>query len=85
MSKSRKKLEEPQNAQALEARIHELKRLRDKLRAEVKQRQARVKASTANVEPDQTLEISEQEILERKQENMKAILQAYRFTGIIFF
>ena len=54
MSKSRKKLEEPQNAQALEARIHELKRLRDKLRAEVKQRQARVKASTANVEPDQT-------------------------------
>ena len=44
-----------------------------------------VKASTANVEPDQILEISEQEILERKQENMKAILQAYRFTGIIFF
>ncbi|XP_061289128.1 centromere protein O [Bos javanicus] len=82
VSKSRKKLEEPQNAQALEARIHELKRLRDKLRAEVKQRQARVKASTANVEPDQILEISEQEILERKQENMKAILQAYRFTGI---
>lgn len=44
-----------------------------------------VKASTANVEPDQTLEISEQEILERKQENVKAILQAYRFTGMIFF
>lgn len=43
-----------------------------------------VKASTANVEPDQILEISEQEILERKQENMKAILQAYRFTSIIF-
>ena len=43
-----------------------------------------VKASTANVEPDQILEISELEILERKQENMKAILQAYRFTGIIF-
>ena len=82
VSKSHKKLEEPQNAQALEARIHELKRLQDKLRAEVKQRQARVKASTANVEPDQTLEISEQEILERKQENMNAILQAYRFTGI---
>ena len=45
MSKSRKKLEEPQNAQALEARIHELKCLRDKLRAEVKQRQARVSRS----------------------------------------
>ena len=44
-----------------------------------------VKASTANVEPDQTLEISEQETLERKQENMKDILPAYRFTGIIFF
>ncbi|KAB1266744.1 Centromere protein O [Camelus dromedarius] len=42
-----------------------------------------VKVSAANVEPDQTLEISEQEILERKQENVKAILQAYRFTGII--
>uniref|UniRef100_A0A8C2S9H4 Centromere protein O n=1 Tax=Capra hircus TaxID=9925 RepID=A0A8C2S9H4_CAPHI len=76
VSKSRKKLEEPQNAQALEARIHELKRLRDKLRAEVKQRQARVSRSVIDIE------ISEQEILERKQENMKAILQAYRFTGI---
>lgn len=43
-----------------------------------------VKASTANVEPDQTWEITEQEVLERKWENLKAILQAYRFTGIIF-
>ncbi|OWK10649.1 CENPO [Cervus elaphus hippelaphus] len=80
VSKPHKNLEEPQDAQALEAKIHELERLRDNLRAEVKQRQARVKASTASVEPDQTLEISEQEILERKQENVKAILQAYRFT-----
>ncbi|XP_057597103.1 centromere protein O [Hippopotamus amphibius kiboko] len=86
VSRSRKKLEEPQSTQAVESalrtRIHELRRLRDKLRAEVKQRQARVKVSTANAEPDQTLEITEQEILERKQENMKAILQAYHFTGI---
>lgn len=43
-----------------------------------------VKVSTTNVEPDQTMEISEQEALERKRENVKAILQAYRFTGIIF-
>lgn len=48
-SKSRKKLEESQNAQALEARIHELKRLRDKLRAEVKQRQARVSRSVIDI------------------------------------
>eukprot|EP00069_Balaena_mysticetus_P007320 bmy_05478T0 len=84
VSRCRKKLEEPQSAQAVESalgtRIHELRRLRDKLRAEVKQHQARVKASTTNVEPDQTLEITEQEILKRKRENVKAILQAYRFT-----
>ncbi|XP_032353035.1 centromere protein O [Camelus ferus] len=86
LSKSHKKLEEPQREQAVESalgtKIHKLRLLRDKLSAEVKQRQARVKVSAANVEPDQTLEISEQEILERKQENVKAILQAYRFTGI---
>ncbi|XP_053445447.1 centromere protein O isoform X2 [Nycticebus coucang] len=41
----------------------------------------KVKASIANVEPDQKVEISEED-LERKQENMKAILQAYRFTGL---
>ncbi|XP_060025730.1 centromere protein O isoform X2 [Lagenorhynchus albirostris] len=86
VSRSRKKMEEPQSAQAEESalgtRIHELRRLRDKLRAEVKQHQASVKASTTNVEPDQTLEITEQESLKRKWENVKAILQAYRFTGI---
>ncbi|XP_004473266.2 centromere protein O [Dasypus novemcinctus] len=82
-SRSRKKSEEPQAAKnALETRIQKLRLLRDKLRAEVKHRQARVKASTADVEPDQTLEISEQEILETKLENVKAILQAYRFTGL---
>uniref|UniRef100_A0A8C3W0F4 Centromere protein O n=1 Tax=Catagonus wagneri TaxID=51154 RepID=A0A8C3W0F4_9CETA len=86
MNRSHKKLEEAQSAQAVESalgtKIQKLRCLRDKLRAEVRERQARVKASTADVEPDQTLDISEQEILERRQENLKAILQAYRFTGI---
>ncbi|XP_054424955.1 centromere protein O [Pteronotus mesoamericanus] len=81
-ARSRKKWEEPQGAQAadsaLGSKIHQLRSLRDKLRAEVKQRRARVEAS---VEPDQTLEVSRQ-VLERKWENMKAILQAYRFTGL---
>ncbi|XP_039094224.1 centromere protein O [Hyaena hyaena] len=67
---------------ALGTKIHQLQGLRDRLRAEVKHRQARVKASTASVEPDQTLEVDEQEAVEGKQENMKAILQAYRFTGL---
>ncbi|XP_053429741.1 centromere protein O-like [Nycticebus coucang] len=71
-----KRSEELQSAQAVE------RLLRDELRAELKQPQARVKASIANVEPDQKVEISEEEDLERKQENMKAILQAYRFTGL---
>lgn len=38
----------------------------------------------ASVEPDQTFEVSEQEVLETKRENVKSILQAYRFTGIPF-
>ncbi|XP_012507992.1 PREDICTED: centromere protein O [Propithecus coquereli] len=86
VDRSRKQCEELQSAQAvgsaLATKIHKLRCLRDKLRAEVKQRQARVKASIANVEPAQTVEISEQEVLEKKQENVKAILQAYRFTGL---
>ncbi|KAL2773672.1 centromere protein O isoform 2, partial [Daubentonia madagascariensis] len=86
VSRSRKHPEEQQSAQAAESalrtKIHRLRCLRDKLRAEVKQRQARVKASIVNVAPDGTVEISEQEVLERKQENVKAILQAYRFTGL---
>ncbi|XP_053445445.1 centromere protein O isoform X1 [Nycticebus coucang] len=80
-----KRSEELQSAQAvesaLETKIRKLRLLRDELRAELKQPQARVKASIANVEPDQKVEISEED-LERKQENMKAILQAYRFTGL---
>nr|XP_036290942.1 centromere protein O isoform X2 [Pipistrellus kuhlii] len=79
-SKSRKKFEEPQGAEsALGSKIRKLRSLRDKLRAEVQRRQARVEAS---VEPDQTFEVSEQEVLETKLENVKSILQAYRFTGL---
>ncbi|XP_048660687.1 centromere protein O isoform X2 [Marmota marmota marmota] len=85
-NKSHKESEELQRAQpeesALETKIHQLRHIRDKLRAEVKQRQARDKASFANIEPDQTAEISEQDVLERNQETMKAILQAYHFTGL---
>ncbi|XP_045405129.1 centromere protein O [Lemur catta] len=86
VNRSGKQREELQSAQAvgsaLATKIRKLRCLRDKLRAEVKQRQARVKASTTSVDPDQTVEISEQEVLERKQKNVKAILQAYRFTGL---
>ncbi|XP_073905395.1 centromere protein O isoform X2 [Castor canadensis] len=71
-----KKSEELQRAQAggnaLGKKIHELRHLRDKLRAEVK---------ASSVCPEQTVEITEQ-VLERQRENMKAILQAYRFTGL---
>ncbi|XP_077008402.1 centromere protein O [Tamandua tetradactyla] len=79
MNRSHKRLEEPQ---AVESRLRKLRLQRDKLRAEVEHRQARVKASTASVDPDQALEISEQEVLETKRKNVKAILQAYRFTGL---
>lgn len=86
VNRSRKKLEEPQGAQAVESslgtKIRKLRNLRDKLRSEVKQRQARVAVRATSVEPDQTLEISEQKVWERKRENVKAILQAYRFTGL---
>ncbi|KAM8775370.1 centromere protein O isoform 1-T2 [Rhynchonycteris naso] len=82
-TRARIKLEEPRGAQAAEIalgrRIYKLRSLRDKLRAELKQRQARVEAS---VDPAQTFEVREQDVLERKQENLKAILQAYRFTGL---
>ncbi|XP_070284899.1 centromere protein O isoform X2 [Myotis yumanensis] len=79
-AESRKKFEEPQGAEsALGNKIRNLRSLRDKLRAEVNRRRAEVEAS---VEPDQTFEVSEQEVLERKRENVKSILQAYRFTGL---
>ncbi|XP_035556232.1 centromere protein O isoform X2 [Canis lupus baileyi] len=86
VNRSHKNLEDPQRAQAVEhalrTKIHKLRCLRDELRSKVKRRQARVRASIANEEPDQTQEISEQEVAERRQENVKAILQAYRFTGL---
>lgn len=41
------------------------------------------KASLASTECDQTVETREQEALERKRESVKAILQAYRFTGTV--
>ncbi|XP_048209265.1 centromere protein O isoform X1 [Perognathus longimembris pacificus] len=66
---------------ALRTKIRQLRRHRDQLRAEVKLRQAGVKKSTT-VEPDRTVELSEQEVLERQRENVTAILQAYRFTGL---
>lgn len=82
-ARSRKKFEEPQGAptaeSALRSKILQLRRLRDQLRAAVEQRRgARVEASA---EPDQALQVSEQ-VLERKREDVKAILQAYRFTGL---
>ncbi|XP_006835361.1 PREDICTED: centromere protein O [Chrysochloris asiatica] len=85
MNRSQKQLE-PQTAQAegstLSTRIRKLRLIRDKLRAEVKQRQARVEVSADSAKHDQTLKTSEREDLETKRENMKAILQAYRFTGL---
>ncbi|XP_069881239.1 centromere protein O [Dipodomys merriami] len=66
---------------ALRTKIRELRHRRDQLRAEVKLHQVRVKTST-NVEPDRTVEVSEQEVLKRQRENVIAILQAYRFTGL---
>ncbi|XP_008058482.1 centromere protein O [Carlito syrichta] len=88
VNRSHKQSEELQRAQAAEnalgTKIHKLRYLRDKLRAEVKHRQVsrKVKASIANVEPDQIVDTSGKEVLERKLENVKATLQAYRFTGI---
>ncbi|XP_015977197.2 centromere protein O [Rousettus aegyptiacus] len=86
VNRSRKKLEELQRTQAVESthgmKIRELRSLQDKLRAEEKQREARVEACTARAEPDQTSESSEREVLETKRESVKAILQAYRFTGL---
>lgn len=87
MNRSRKKFEYPTvhtKESSLRTRIQELRKQRDELRAEVKRRrwQARVKASSASEDPNSTAEISEQEALEKQWGNMKAILQAYRFTGL---
>uniref|UniRef100_G1T9F5 Centromere protein O n=1 Tax=Oryctolagus cuniculus TaxID=9986 RepID=G1T9F5_RABIT len=86
VTESRTKSAERQRARAeggaLGARIQKLRRLRDELRAEVQRRRASVKASTASVQPDQTAGMSEQDVLERRWEHAKAMLQAYRFTGL---
>ncbi|XP_028633918.1 centromere protein O isoform X2 [Grammomys surdaster] len=79
-----RKSEEPtvrEKESSLRTKIRELQQQRDKLRAEVKQRRARVEESSAKEDPSKTV-ISEQEVLERQWRNMKAILQAYRFTGL---
>nr|XP_034369773.1 centromere protein O isoform X2 [Arvicanthis niloticus] len=79
-----RKSEEPtvrEKESSLRTKIRELQQQRDKLRAEVKQRRARVEESSAKEDPSQTV-ISEQEDLERQWRNVKAILQAYRFTGL---
>ncbi|XP_063087590.1 centromere protein O isoform X2 [Cavia porcellus] len=87
MNRACKRSEKPWRVQARESalgtKIRELRRLRDKLKAEVKRRQQTTeKASLASTECDQTVETREQEALERKRESVKAILQAYRFTGL---
>ena len=55
MSRSHKKLEEPQSAQAVESalgtEIRQLRCLRDKLRAEVRHRQARVRRGLKHLLP----------------------------------
>ncbi|XP_075413141.1 centromere protein O isoform X1 [Tenrec ecaudatus] len=83
MHRSQEHREEPPQAEVeddtLEAKVQKLRVLRDQLRAEVKRRQANVEAS---LEPDQALEASKQEDLEAKRENLKALLQAYWFTGL---
>ncbi|KAL6051549.1 hypothetical protein STEG23_011354, partial [Scotinomys teguina] len=67
---------------SLRTKIQELRRQRDELRAEVEHRRAAVKASSASEDLNQTVEMSEQEVLERQWGDVKAILQAYRFTGL---
>ncbi|XP_060042646.1 centromere protein O isoform X1 [Erinaceus europaeus] len=80
--RSRKQLEQQAEESALESKINKLRSLRDQLRADVKRRQATIEASTANSEPNRMAGIDEPEDLQRKQENMKGILQAYHFTGL---
>lgn len=88
-SRSRKRSEEPQSAQAQErvlgTKIQKLRHLRDDPRAALRHRRGSVKACIANVEPNRTVEVNEQEALEEKLENVKAILQAYHFTGFVCF
>ncbi|XP_055981983.1 centromere protein O [Sorex fumeus] len=82
MNRSQKRLKERAEEKDLKARIHKLRLVRDQLRAEVKRRESTVQASGAGVEPGPPLAVSTQETLERKEETVKALLQAYRFTGL---
>ncbi|XP_031211317.1 centromere protein O isoform X2 [Mastomys coucha] len=84
VNRSKRKSEEPtvhEKESSVRTRIRELQQQRDELRAEVKQRRARVKEPSAKEDPSKTV-VSEQEVLERQWRNMKDILQAYRFTGL---
>ncbi|KAL1783310.1 centromere protein O [Sigmodon hispidus] len=86
MYRSNRKCEEPTahtKESSLRTKIKELRRQRDQLRAEAQRRRlARVTASAANEDPQHTVEMSEQDVLERQWGTLKAILQAYRFTGL---
>ncbi|XP_032764975.1 centromere protein O isoform X4 [Rattus rattus] len=84
MNKSNRKSEEPtvrEKESSLRTKIRELQQQRDRLRVEVKQWRARVKESSAKEDSSKTM-LSEQEVLEKQWRNLKAILQAYRFTGL---
>lgn len=85
MSRARRKSVEPTvhtEESSLRTKVRELRRRRDKLRAEVKRRRAGIKASSTNEDPNRTVELSEQEDLAKQWGNVKDILQAYRFTGL---
>lgn len=84
MNRSNRKSEEPtvrEKESSLRTKIRELQQQRDRLRVEVKQWRARVKESSAKEDSSKTM-LSEQEVLEKQWRNLKAILQAYRFTGL---
>ncbi|XP_054976923.1 centromere protein O [Sorex araneus] len=82
MNRSQKRLKEEAEERGLKDRIHQLRLVRDQLRAEVQRRGSRVGASGAGVEPGPPLVKSEREALKRREETAKALLQAYRFTGL---
>lgn len=86
MKRPCKRYKELQRAEAGESasrtRIHKPQHLQDKVRVEEKQQQVKGKVFSTNVESDPSVEIREQEVLQRKLESIKAILQAYHFTGL---
>uniref|UniRef100_A0A674J7Y9 Centromere protein O n=1 Tax=Terrapene triunguis TaxID=2587831 RepID=A0A674J7Y9_9SAUR len=69
-----------ENLVRLRARIQELRLQRDELQAKVNLQQVGVRIS--NVEPVQAAETGGQALLKWKVENVKAMLQAFRLTGI---